>query len=138
MAKVEPLHDDDVLEYAKMKRVELIESMIDFDTGELPTEAKDRAIFLQALDGLDRVAVAKKRIAGDNVNANKMAEAAAMVSAVLSQVGNQNIFRADAPRTVMDTPVQVYAPDLKLKPGELDIGIESNTYDEFAKRMRPE
>ena len=137
MSAVAPIHDDDVLEYAKNRRVELVESLL--TDGKPPTDPKDRATYLQALDGLDRVAVAKKRIAGDSANANKMAEAAAMIGSVLSQVGNRNIYRADQPVERDVTPSsQSFVPELQLKPGELDIGIETVTYNEFAKKMQPD
>lgn len=126
------LSDDEYLRYTQQKRKELVEDIC--AGGKPPTDPKDRAVLLMALDGMDRQSLTKKRIAGDAANNEAASLAAQTLGKLFDKLGNRSPYeRPVEGERVIDVPAE-FVPDLKTVPGEMDIGIAQLDYETFQRQ----
>jgi hypothetical protein len=125
--------DEEVLQFTQGMRRQLVIDMT--PEGKMPSDPKDRAIFLQTLADMDRQALTNKRISGDTKRSEDDRKAAALIATIFATIGNKSPFQSDiAGERVIDVPA-VLVEDVELVPGETEIGITRLTYDDFvAKR----
>lgn len=126
--------DEDVLAYTRGKRQDLVEYLTQ---NGAPKCKEDQVVLLASLDGLDRSALSRMKIQAEQENAAMGASAAAMVAAVLSQVGTRNIYQVEGgvDREAPKLPAEI--PDPVVVEGELDTGTQNLDYDSFIKKMTP-
>jgi len=95
-------------------------------------------LLLKAADGMDRVSLTRMRISVDSEASKTNSEVASAIADLLmkaSSSGNKP-FQSTAP-IERDTPTlsnSIPRPDIV--PGELDIGVSSETIDTFTARMK--
>ena len=130
-----PMTEDEILEYTRSVRMRAVNQL----TAEgVPTgnqEAMD--VIFKSLDGLDRSAIATKRIKVDEKQgANNAALLQSVVAAVLTSDRKTN-FRVENPVTNHSAPaLPETLEDISLVPGETDVGLSQDTIEEFKTRMQ--
>ena len=125
--------EDEILDRARVLRLE-VEQELRTTEGKLPVQdPKAMGLYLQNLDGLERAALAKKRISSDEKVGGAQAAAAAMLAEALrspqaTQIGRMGGARADVP--VLDADI---APTRVLD-NELTNGDSGDSYESFMNR----
>lgn len=123
--------DDNDLDYTRQARMKLIASMTN---GGMPSDNKDRQTLLAALDGMDRAALAKKRIKSEEGISSSKALAAETIAQIFMDARLKSITSptmnelGQIPLLRNDLPV----PDLV--DGELETNPSVETYDSFMSR----
>lgn len=123
--------EDEDLDYTRQMRRQLVESLI--VKGEMPTDPKDRIVFLQALDGMDRAALGKKRIDADKELGNQQAQAAGILAELFRDSRTMGVGKGQR-----DT-VPVLADDIaptRLLPDELTSSNAGDNYEAFMNRTQ--
>lgn len=124
--------EDADLEFTRQIRRDLINEM---KKQGLPTDLKDRALLLTALNDCDRTALMIKKIKSDEGMGNKAAAAASMLATLLNDPRVKQIGIADASvsrQVVPALPADLEAP--VVKEGELDMSPSNETYATFTER----
>lgn len=127
--------DDQVLEYTHGIRKQLVG---DLTTDGMPKEREDREILLKTLDGMDRSALGNKRIKKDEKMANDDRKAQMLIGQMFKHFGNTNPFTnggnvIDGVSRQIEIPDTLY-DDVELIDGETDIGVGSESFEEFSRR----
>lgn len=133
---VDDLSYDNILKFSQGIRKDIALEMV---AERLPNDPEQVKLLLNVLKDLDTTALMerKNKIESEGVKSDReIADAFAML---LKQNGNQNIFQAKEP-----VPVPIEAPvikpgelgDFQHVEGEMEIGINNETCDEFIKRMK--
>ncbi len=130
-------NDDQALEYAQGLRKQLVDSMIDKD-GSFPVANDDRNTMLRALEGIASTANANKRLKTDKDivdverEAKQLLHETMLLLAARPPISSEET-KNEPPRSVA-TPQQ-FASDFTPVEGETDIGVSSETFDDFSKRV---
>ena len=123
--------DDKDLDYTRQMRKRIVEDMT---KDKLPTDNKDRMVLLAVLDGMDRAALANKRIKSEEGNNNAKAIAAETIAMMFMdprlKAHTKSQYDPNRPIPVLreDLPV----PDLV--EGELDASPTHETYESFMSK----
>jgi hypothetical protein len=132
LAPQAPMTDDEVLDYTQLKRRQVVDHVTRDGFTNLDNE--DMGLILKAVDGMDRTALTRKKIASDEKIADKDLQAAGVISTIFAKFGNKNPFE----RTVnpgagagAPTPDLSQLPAIETVPGENHIGQIDLTYDSF-------
>lgn len=112
------------IEFVRGKRKLIVSKLMSND--KIPEDRTEASILLAALDGLDRSAISRKRIASDNKNAQANGAVAKMISDMLMQVNNNRPVTIDENREIPVLGNDVPLPTIL--PGELDIGTRTISY----------
>lgn len=121
------------LAYTLDLRKRLIGDMLS-EEGIPPKDTKDRAIFLQALDGIDRQALTVKRMSVDKGIGDKQAEAAAMMAALFADPRALRQPTEGGRLDVPELPEEIVPT--RVIPGELSYDHGTDTYDKFIERTQ--
>jgi hypothetical protein len=122
--------EDEVLDYTQRVRRTVVTELT---KGGIPGDNNDRALLVQALDGLDRQAMGVKRIKADEKSASGLSEASALVAQLLREAGRSRQNHDVIDVVVREAPtLGADVPRPQLVPGELDIAPRQMNYDEFA------
>lgn len=131
-----PNDEDRVLDYTLRQRQAIIVSM----TGEEGEDLKGLSpreldVVLAALDGMDRVALGRKRLKSENIALANQAAAAAMIARILGapgigQAGQRPAQQADALQGAIPM-LPPGVPEPVLVPGEADIEAAQMNVDTF-------
>lgn len=123
--------DDKDLDYTRQMRMRLAEDMT---KGQLPTDNKDRMTLLAVLDGMDRAALANKRLKSEEGANNAKAIAAETIAMMFMdprlKAHTKSQYDPNRPIPVLreDLPV----PDVV--EGELDASPAHETYESFMSK----
>jgi len=128
VAPVDLEDDGGILNFAIGQRLGIAAQMVQDANGNLPQSEERLNIYMQNLNGIEKIALSRMKIKSDERNNQTSAEAtAAIVAAVL-----KNIQPNDNPYVVIDNPPQREAPmlpadiiDVEPVPGQMVIGNES-------------
>ena len=124
-------NEDTDLQYTRDKRIQLVEAITKKGTS-VPEDIKDRSILLSALDGIDKAALAKKKIKSDEGISNSQVAAAAIIAEIYT---TKNV-RALAIDTGGVIPLlNNTIPDAAVVYGELDTVSEPLNYDTFISKF---
>lgn len=131
----QPLGEDEVLDFTQRMRKGLVDDMTGNGT-RYPSDPKDRTHFLMALDGLDRQALSKKKIASDEKVADADRLAASVINSVFAKFSKGDPFISQQPiegefTRVPPRPDLNLLPAIEIVPGETDIGTSELTFDSF-------
>jgi len=129
---------DDTLRFTQKVRVRVIQAI-----NKNLNQIEDPAMFsamLKAASDMDKGTLGRRRV-GIEEEAAKTADATARDVAGVLRAINSNMFRVDPtqqnnPRAIPTLPNDLGAPDLV--PGETEQGVESLSYDAFAKGRQSE
>ena len=129
------VNDDQALEYAQGLRKGLVQSMIGED-GSFPVDNEDRNTMLRALEGIASTATASKRLKNDKDVLDVEREAKhilheTMLLLAARKISPEEIANA-SPRTL--TTPQQYTEGFVPVEGETDIGVSSETFEDFSKK----
>jgi hypothetical protein len=130
--------DDERIAYTQDMRKRLVDKMT--DNGEkMPEEKGDRMVLLQALADIDRSALGNKRIVAAKKDGDDNRNIA-LIIAQMAQTKYQTPTGSPFEGNVIEGEFREVPqlddhtlPDLKLVPGETDIGISTRSFDEFMK-----
>ena len=135
-----PMTQDELLAYTQRMRHKLI-SAITGDGEKMPDDPKLQYVLLTALTDIDRQAVNLKKIGAQERSNEADRLAAAVITKMLTQLGPNHPFQ----RQILDGEVietkappvldLTGLPELKLVPGETEIGIESRDFGAFMETM---
>ena len=121
--------DDLDLDFTRTMRRRLIDDMT---KDKIPDDPKERALLLQACDGMDRAALSKKKIKSDEGVSNTMALAAETISQLFTNPRLKNLGKIDG--AVGEIPVLRELPAPTVVPGELDTAPPMQNYETFMQR----
>lgn len=126
------LGDDEIIKHNQRTRLAYVKHM----TGEaFPSDPKEMSIVLAAMSDMDRAALGNKKI---GVN-EKQAAADALVANAIGQIGkhygSMNPFETQTPNSTPPNLDVSQVPEANPVPGETDVGVSDQTYDEFIKRF---
>lgn len=129
--------DDQVLDFTQTKRREIVDKLT--ASGIPVTDNEQMSTLLKTLDGMDRVALGKKRIKADeNIAGANQAAAAAVVAHLLQKAGNAGIAPFQSATLVDRVPPTLGAdiPRPVLVEGEMDVVTPQLSYDTFIEQFR--
>lgn len=136
----EPMNDEQTLEYTQRVRRNLVHS-ITVDGTQMPLENKDRLTLLSTLDGMDRAALAVKKIESKEKTSSADREAQMVIASMNSQLGDTNPLRrdpADGNASGAPTLDESKMEELTVNPGETEIGISQENAEAFLSRFEQE
>jgi hypothetical protein len=123
------LEDKARLELTQSTRERIVREML--KDGKIPEGEENRAFLLKAMDGMDRVVLAKAKIKVDDSAAKANAAGAAMVAELLRGVHSNP---RQLPRTeVLELP----AMEITTVEGETHIGVQTFTLDQIMTPKNP-
>lgn len=126
------MSDDEILNYTQGIRKQFIEHV----TSEgFPSKPREQEVFLSALADMDRVATNNKRIgASERASAADMMVAQTIMQ-VTEHFGAANPFERGG--SMVNGPLidPARLPEPEPVPGETDVGISGEKYDEFIERV---
>ena len=123
-------NDDAALEFGLDIRRRIA---VDMTKDGLPQDAERVGTLLKILDGVDKVALSRKRIEADLQSADMLASSA-VVAEVLSQVNRKTAFRVEGGGRgrVIDHDAIVIPETV---PGEMSVNPDQVDYDSFMKKF---
>lgn len=130
--------DDELLEWGVEKRKEFIVKMMK-PNGDLPDDPKEKALVLKAMEGIEKTAVARKRLKIEDKAATNSAETAKLLSQFYERVASQNPFVID--QNMQEVPARVAprlpdnVPEVETVEGEMETTPSQGSYDEFMAQM---
>lgn len=115
-------NDDDILKFTQRTRKKLVNHLTN-DGKLMPNDPATQALLLSSLADMDRQALTKKRITGDNANAEADRQAQIAIAAIAGKFGTHNPFlqQDSTSEKVIDMPSKLI--DVSVIPGELTTGI---------------
>ncbi len=128
-------NDDQALDYVQGQRKKLVESMLGED-GSCPTDNEDRSVMLKALDGIASTASANKRLKTDKDILDIELEAKQLLHETMLLLTAKAINNLETDTSVQRTiniPTN-FSSEFVAVEGEADIGISTETFDDFSKR----
>lgn len=124
MSEIEVKTEDEVLDYTQIQREKIVNKLT---ANGVPGDTKELMVLLSTLDGMDRSALAKKKLKNDAGLADKFGLASAAITELLTNMRNE--VRATSPAS---GEVEVSLPDdlppPNIVPGELDTTNPNLTY----------
>ena len=130
---ITPMTDDDILKYTQEQRNRLVTEMT---ANGMPEDNKDRQTLLAALDGMDRQALGNKKVAASLHGSEADRMVATAIVEISKRFGTRNPYESEPSDSVEPPmPDRSQLPPTPLVPGESDIGIHTEKYTEFTKRM---
>ena len=122
-------NDDDLLNYTLARRKQIISEKM---KNGVPEDKGETALVLQALDGIDRVSLTRKRLASEEKNGNLAAQSAAIIATLLNAT-NSNAFRKETDRAV--PMINNDLPELPISDAESVIGTPAGDLASFRAKM---
>ena len=126
--------EDQDLAYTRSVRMRLVEAMTN---GALPTDNRDRATLLMALNDISRDAINVKKIKSDEGIGNRQAEAQAIIAQLMAEPGLKKLGRVDViegqTRVIHDMPDDLVS--VEILEDELSTSPSTEGYAEFMKRV---
>lgn len=127
--------DDEILDYVHQQRKRIV-------TGILPeviastTDPKNVSLALQALDGMSRDALGRKRIQVEEKGANASGTAGAIIAQMLRQATGLKPFEVDTPSQRPPVELGADVPRPELVAGETDTVAPQGNYESFTSVTR--
>lgn len=127
MATIELITEDDVIQYTRSKRKDLVEELT---KNGAPKDKDEQHVLLSALDGLDRSALTRLKIKTEETNNKNQQNIAALMAKVLTSINPSETFVVEG--TCREIPIlDERIPDPILVAGETDLNPEQLDYDKF-------
>lgn len=118
-----------LLTLTQTAREKIITKLMGDKLDMVPESTRDQMLLVQALDGTDRQVLQRARLKSDNKAANNMA---ALAAELLKQVNVNTPPPLPAETQARKAPsIPTELEDIKLVPGETDIGEHGLTYETF-------
>lgn len=124
--------DQQILDHTRNLRVGWLTEVS--PNGALPKSDEDRKFALALVDGLERVAVANKRIKAETKAADTLAQSTAVIADVLRRVGGKDILSNQGNGRIPDGDFTVIE-SVDIVDGELEIDPPAEDSRSFLDRM---
>lgn len=132
------MSDDQILALTQRTRVGVVNHLANKKPGGIPDDKEDRDALFKALDGLDKVALTRKRIAADVEQASGVSQAVSLISTLLRQSKTTyNTVDVDDATVVSAPTLSNDIPEPELVPGETEINAGQLNYDAFVAGKQP-
>lgn len=127
---VEPLSDDETINLVRNTREKILQKQLQ---NGIPTASDEFEALHKNLVELDKSAYTNKRLKVDSDNSKNLAELAkATAEALFAKTrGGKELFTAPEPIGQIPNPIAEIAGTAKEVPGELTVGDDTRTYDQF-------
>lgn len=123
--------DDKLLRHTQGVRLTVVDQLM--DQGKIPVTQEDRELLLKVIDGLDKQAINKKRIKADNKIGDAAQQAAAALAIMSQRLAGVDPFKATNSSSGPERVPDKFAKgEIVVVPGELDMGSDTRTYEEFS------
>lgn len=140
------MNDEDIVSFTQRTRKKLVDQIT--GSGQnMPSEKGDQLVLLTALTDMDRTALGKMKIGAKERQGAADREAAAIIAKMFGTFGSSSPFEKKG-ELIEGTPVRApqledsSLPPLTTVPGETDVGLSTENYEQFMQRMekgdRPE
>jgi hypothetical protein len=116
---------EESIKFTQGVRKRIIDEMLAQPT--LPSDKDDRNFLMSALDGMDRVTVAKARIKNDESVIKNQERAADLIGEVLKSVRTSSLINLNPVERIMEVDYEV----VDVVPGEMEHGIQSLNLEKF-------
>lgn len=121
----------EILNEVQDVRYRIVKTLTEND--ELPESDEDRQFLLKAMDGLERTILTKAKIKSDDRQNQAREDVIEMVASVLKKINFQNEGKSIEGNRALQLDSSMQITDIV--PGEMDIGIKSQSYEEFMKKF---
>ena len=129
--------DDQILAFTQRIRVDQVNHILKTKPGGVIECKEDREYLIKNIEGLDKVALVRKRIAADKEAATGVSQAVGLISALLRQskttYNTTDVVDVSAPAPKLSSDI----PEPDLVPGETEINAGQLSYDEFVAGKQP-
>ena len=130
--------DDDILRYTQDKRKALVDTLV--SDGKMPIDTESQNVLLSTLADMDRQAMGKKKIAASAVGSEVDRLVATALVTLTRELKGRNPYESldgadDRPLPTLDRSL---LPATALAPGESDVGLVSEKYNDFVTRVESE
>jgi len=124
------------LRYTQRVRKKVVEEFTNNGT-VVPRDTKEVGVLLKALDGMDRTALDERKNTIDQGNADTSKRVADALHVFIKEQKNTNPFKRDPnnPHGVIPQIDKTLLGEFEIKPGEKEIGISTESADNFLDRM---
>lgn len=122
--------DEEIIRFTQRTRKAFVDEIT---KGGFPEDPKEQRVLLTALSDMDRTALGNKRLNVEEKQTAVDAQVATMVSKITSQFGGRNPFEG---ATSGDLPKidEKALPEPDPVPGEKDIGLSEDSYEDLMRR----
>ncbi|MNU19600.1 hypothetical protein D3C71_78310 [compost metagenome] len=127
--------DDDILNYVHGKRKQIVEGILP-EVMAATTDPKNISLALQALDGMSRDALGRKRLQVEEKGANASGTAGAIIAQMLRQATGLRPFEVDVPTQRPPVELGADVPRPVLVAGETDTVAPQGNYESFTNVTR--
>lgn len=125
-----PLTDDQNLEYALSLRRQLITQIT--KGNKMPEDKDTQMVLLKTIEGIESVALGRKRIKVDEkAGAANQAAAAIVMAQILRNPAARGVFSGQSSQDREIPMLDINYPLPTLVPGELDVGTPTQSFDAF-------
>lgn len=131
--------DEDIVSYTQRTRKKLVEH-ITGGGASLPSDKGEQMVLLAALGDMDRTALGRMKLGAKERQGNADREAAMIIAKLGAQFGSKSPFERKEDvieGKVVEPPKLEDAtlPPLVLVPGETEVGLSTENYEQFMQRM---
>lgn len=127
-------NDSRLLTRIQTVRETIIDKMVENNT--LPTTDEDRQFLLKAMDGIERAVFTKAKLKSDDANNKNQNDIFMMITEILKKTEVGPLSDASVPPRSTQLGSEHTITDIV--PGEMQVGIINQTYEEFKKRRSGE
>lgn len=127
------LNDDDIIEQNQRMRKKFVEHLV--PEGKFPDDPKAQYVLLTAMADMDRTALQNKKIGSTERQGAADRQAAMLIATIVGSMEGKNPFESTTGRTTIPLLESQRIPEVVIVPGETDIGLEHETYEQFTARM---
>jgi hypothetical protein len=131
IVETDELSDDDIMRFTQGTRKRLVGELI---KEGLPEDKDGIEVLLHAMADMDRTALGNKRIGANEKQSAADIMVATAIAQISSQFGQQNPFEGNSEK-ILPTYDQKRLPPANAVPGETDIGLSEENYDNLVKQF---
>lgn len=136
--QVPDMSEDEVLQLTRKLRIRQVAMDLDKNGGQMPSDPEERKIFLAQLKDLDSQVIKVKSIGAKEKASAADREASLAVQHMLRLLGDNPMRReaigGTSQREVPSIKDAVHLPPITLVPDEIQVGLDTTTYDELMER----
>lgn len=131
--------DEDIVSYTQRTRKRLVDHITGCGNN-MPSDKGEQMVLLAALGDMDRTALGKMKIGAKERQGNADREAAMIIAKLGATYGSKSPFerKDDVIEGEVVEPPKLEdsnLPPLMVVPGETEVGLSTENYDQFMQRM---
>lgn len=127
------LNDDDIIEQNQQLRKKFVKHLT--PEGKFPEDIKAQYVLLTTMADMDRTALQNKKIGSTERQGAADRQAAMLIATIVGNCEGKNPFESTTRQGTVPQLQSNLIPEVVIVPGETDIGLEHETYDQFTARM---